>query len=70
MKRLLGKDLLVGDVIERWWEPGEDTITKLEPYVGVLRVLEGAQLASFKTCKTGMTIEPGMMFDVLRRGAA
>lgn len=66
--RTLGKDLRVGDTIEVWWEPREDTITKLVPYTGSIAVLKGAQLADFEVLNTGMTIEAGMAYDVIRKG--
>ncbi len=66
--RVRGRDLRVGDVIEVWWAPRSDRITKLVPYTGSIKGLEGAQLADFAVNNTGMTIEAGMVFDVLERG--
>lgn len=64
MTWVLGKDLKVGDTIKVWWSavtavPNEDTITKLIPYTGRLAYLwpKGAQLASFRYLKSGMTID-------------
>ena len=67
---VLGTELRVGDTIEVWWSPNRDTITSLKPYNGPLSYLwpEGqAQLAEFALSRTGMTIEPHMMFKVLNR---
>ena len=62
-----GKELKVGDTIEVWWNPHRDTITELRPYLGPLAYLfpEGAQLASFAVCQSGMTIDNGDVFEVV-----
>lgn len=65
----LGKDLKVGDIIEVWWSPKRDIITKLTDYNGplnyCLNIGGKARLASFEINKTGMTIEPNARFEVL-----
>lgn len=67
---LCGHELRVGDVIDVWWEPNRDTITKLVPYEGPLKttVLPGARLADFALNKTGMTIPHGTIYKVFNRG--
>lgn len=64
-----GRDLRVGDVIETWWKPNRDTITKLEPYTGTLRHVftGGARCASFSVNKTGLTIENNGRYWVFER---
>jgi len=69
-QRTPGKQLRVGDTIEVWWANGRDTITGLRPYHGLLSPLwdkygGGAKLADFALNKTGMTIEPQIIFAVL-----
>jgi hypothetical protein len=69
VQHVYGKDLRIGDTIEVWWTPGRDTITGLRPYTGNLAHLfrEGAQLAEFAICKTGMTIDNASPFVVVTR---
>jgi hypothetical protein len=66
MKHVLGKALKVGDVIETWWRPGRDRITRLLPYKGpLLEILgNGTRLADFALYKVGMTIPPEDVFVV------
>lgn len=57
-RRVLGRDLKVGDTIEVWWSPRRDTILSLRPYTGRLTCFKaGAKLAEFALNQTGMTIE-------------
>lgn len=64
MRQILGKDLKVGDTIEVWWRPRRDTITNLAPYTGPLAYLfkDGARLAEFAICQSGMTVENDRYF--------
>jgi len=68
VKHKLGKDLKVGDTIGVWWSGGRDRITRLTPYRGPLEYLwendGGARIADFAVNRTGMTIEPGEVFEV------
>lgn len=66
-REVRGKDLEVGDVIEVWWAPRRDTITRLEPYTGTLQDLfpEGAQIARFAQCTGGMTIDNSDVYVAL-----
>lgn len=65
-----GSDLRPGDVIEVWWQGGRDTIMSLQPYRGPLAHLfpQGAQLAAFAICKSGMTIDNAATYKVIARG--
>lgn len=67
MRRVLGSELRVGDVVEVWWRPNRDTITRLEPYRGVHEKLfkQGAQIASFAILRSGMTIDNADVFNVV-----
>lgn len=67
MERITAEQLRVGDTIEVWWSPRRDTITALKPYKGPLVCLKGARLADFAILKTGMTIEPGSMYNLVAR---
>jgi hypothetical protein len=69
VKLILGSSLRAGDVIDVWWTPRRDTITKLVPYTGPLKCFEpeGAQLADFAINKSGMTIENRQLYKVLAR---
>jgi len=60
-----GKDLRVGDTIKVWWHPHRDTVTALRPYRGPLAHLftDGAQLADFAICRSGMTIDNGDSYE-------
>lgn len=60
-----GADLKPGDTIEVWWNPRRDVITALVPYKGPLAYLfpEGASIAEFGICQTGMTIDHGDYFN-------
>ena len=60
--------LKVGDTIEVWWGNGRDTITYLKPYDGPLLGLlgRGTKLSSFALNQTGMTLEAGAMFNVIK----
>jgi hypothetical protein len=60
----LGKELKVGDVIKVWWNPGWNKITMLHPMRSLLPEMKDARAASFELFPTGMTIEPGMAFEV------
>jgi hypothetical protein len=62
-----GIDLKIGDEIEVWWRPGVDRVTALAPYKGNLEALlgPGAQVAEFALSRLGMTIEPGVIYDVV-----
>jgi hypothetical protein len=62
-----GVDLKIGDEIEVWWRPGTDRVTALAPYKGNLEDLlgQGAQVAEFALSRLGMTIEPGVIYDVV-----
>ena len=62
-----GDRLRVGMTIEVWWNPHQDTITALEPYVGPLAYLwpDGARIAQFALLKTGMTIDHNEAYRVL-----
>jgi hypothetical protein len=66
-REVRGKSLEVGDVIEVWWAPRRDTITRLKPYKGPLEYLwkEGAQIAYFAQCTGGMTIDNSDVYMVL-----
>lgn len=66
---LQGSELKVGDVIEVWWQPRRDTITRLVPYKGPLENIfsNGAQLAEFAYLKGGMTIDNNETYEVLSR---
>ncbi len=67
-RRVLGSELKVGDTIVVWWQPNHDTITKLVPYTGPLKIWkDGAQLADFAILKTGMTIDNGDYYEVMPR---
>ena len=55
-----------------WWKPGVDMITNIVPYKGNLEYLwekyeGGAQSANFAINKTGMTIEPQMMYTKITK---
>jgi hypothetical protein len=74
MKRCLGRELKVGDVIRVWWRPGTDIIAALQPYQGPLAYLwqadGGARLATLVSLPSRkMTIEPGLLYDVLSENA-
>ena len=63
----LGAQLKAGDTIRVWWKPGRDTITELKPYVGAYTGQpgwEGARIATFALCATGMTIFAGDEYAV------
>lgn len=63
--RKLGSELVAGDVIELWGR--QDRITELVPYTGPLAYLwepEVARLATMAISKTGVTIEPQLMYEV------
>lgn len=66
-RRVFGRDLKVGDVIEVWWKPGLDRITRLRPYEGPLTNLfpHGAQIASFALLRVGMTIDNGDWYRIV-----
>lgn len=65
-KRVFGRELKPGDVIETWWQPTRDTITALEPYAGPLTCFkDGARIASFAMNRCGMTIDNGDLFNVV-----
>lgn len=68
--KLTTEELRVGDVIEVWWKPGRDTITKLWPYTGPLKCLGRAMLAEFAINRTGMTLEEGGVFECVSRTGA
>ena len=63
--KVLGKDLKIGDTIKVWWSPNEDTIVSLKPYTGSLKHLfkDGAQLASFRLYRPGMTIDNACHYE-------
>jgi len=66
-KRVSGNKLKVGDFIEVWWKSRVDMIISIVPYKGNLEYLwekynGGAQSARFAINRTGMTIEPQMMY--------
>lgn len=65
LKQVLGKDLKVGDVVKVWWSPGFDKIVGLRPYNGRLDCLKDAKLADFALYQVGMTIEAGIVFEVV-----
>ncbi len=54
LKKKLGKELVVGDVLDVWWRKGGDQITNINPYVG--KYSETARVAEFAVNQTGMTI--------------
>jgi hypothetical protein len=60
-----GWELVVGDVIEVWWQPGRDIVTALRHYNGPIKELHGGFLADFAINRVGMTIEPQMMYQVV-----
>lgn len=64
-----GSDLKVGDMIEVWWHPNRDIITKLEPYKGPLAQMfpNGAQLAEFFSLRVGMTVDNSDYYFVHER---
>jgi len=66
MKRKQGKDLKTGDVLKVWWKPRRDAIVSIAPYGGSLAHLfpEGASIASFALCASGMTIDHGAYYDL------
>jgi hypothetical protein len=66
----LGRELVVGDVIEiSWWRVKHDRITALKPYVGTLSYLwaedGGARIASSAINPIGMTIGPLDRFETI-----
>lgn len=67
MKYKLGKNLKIGDVIETWWRPGHDQITKLTHYHGPLKKTLGknAKIAQFALYRVGMTIEPETAYKIV-----
>lgn len=67
-KRVQGKALRVGHVIETWWRPHLDVILSLEPYRGPLGHLfpDGAQIASF-LIGPDMTIDNGEYYEKASR---
>jgi len=62
-----GIDLKVGDVVDVWWAPRKDTITKITPYNGSYPGKSGARIAHF-VYVSGMTIGNDEHFDVLVDG--
>lgn len=66
-KKVLGKDLKIGDIMEVWWEPNHDTITNIryrdEKYK--INVYKGFTVAEFAINRKGMTIFPDEVFDIL-----
>jgi hypothetical protein len=66
-KDVLGKDLKPGDTIKVWWNPGQDTITKLVEYNGPSEFFSNgkAKIATFALNKTGMTIDNNDWFDLV-----
>jgi len=69
-KLLKGTDLRIGDTVDVWWGTGRDTIVSMRPYAGPLAELAGAKVASFAVNQTGMTIEPGALFEVFHRSGS
>lgn len=60
-----GKDLRVGDVIEVWWQPRREQITRLEPYSGPFDFI--CCVARFALSPTGMSIGRNQRYTVLNR---
>ena len=67
-QRKLGGELQVGDTIAVWWADHRDTIRGLRPYDGNLAYLfpDGAQIAQFALCKSGMTIDNSDYYEVIQ----
>ena len=60
------EDLRVGDTIEVWWKPGQDTITSIKPYVGNLSGIM-CGVATFALSEIGMSLESGSFHEVMGR---
>lgn len=67
--RCITEELKAGDTIEVWWAPKRDTIIKIEPYVGPLKVAKDAVIAYFGIMIGGMTMFPGEEYEVVNRNA-
>lgn len=63
--RKTANELRVGDTIRVWWRPGRDTITGLRDYDGTIPELRGGRIADFALNPTGMTLEPGSLYEVV-----
>ena len=62
-----GRNLKIGDIVEFWF--GRDTITNLKEYIGPLSYLwepPGAKLADLAISKVGITIEPQMIYKIVK----
>ena len=66
IRRVLGKDLKVGDVIEVWFAPHRNRIETLTPINGPYadNILKGARIATFLLGNLAMTIEANSLFTV------
>jgi hypothetical protein len=67
--RCITEELKVGDTIKVWWNPKRDTIIRIEPYVGPLKIARNAVIAYFGICRGGMTMFPGEEYEVVNRHA-
>jgi len=57
--RIRSEELQVGDTIEVWWKPGQDTVLKIEPYEGknLAHLMHG--VARFAVNTLGMSLREG-----------
>lgn len=60
----------MGDVIEVWWAPNRDTVTRIYPYKGPLEYLwpKGAVIVETTFCRHGYTADVTDFEDVVTRG--
>lgn len=68
MQSVMGAHLRVGDTVEVWWPPKRDMIIAIRPYTdGISHVFpHGAQIATFALNVSGMTIDNGGVYRVIR----
>jgi hypothetical protein len=65
---VLGSELKIGDVMI-WWYSKRHRIISTKNYVGPLKYLfpKGVYIAIFDDCPTGMTIDSGDYYKIVKR---